>query len=167
MKTQQYPSGYLSLLNAKSNGYTPPDVVDSIRPTLDITQFLKASIPLTSKANSTPAQSAVGAGTTLTVPNGEAWQVIAAAANASLGTAGNVLKFKLTLNPPDLSLSSCALSTFGPLAVTNAGEIFSCCWSAPDGFIVGPGTQFQMQLMLALANTVTASVVVLYRPLLV
>lgn len=165
MKLQQYPFGYLSLLNAKSGGYTPPDISDEVKPSLDVTQFLKASIALKTTTATTPAQSAVGAGTTVTIPAGEAWQIIGAMAAATLGTAGNSLSYQLSLNPPDLTLGSCCLAYQEPIAVTNAAQTFNLPWSAPDGLILGPGSQFQMQLCLALANSVTAVCRVLYRPL--
>lgn len=167
MKAQAYPYGYLSLLNSKANGYTPAEILDNIAPSLEMSPFLSAAIPLTTKSSATATGLAVGTQATLTVPQNEAWEVIGAMAAASNGTAAQVLQYRLDLAPPDSSLPSVALAIQLPIAITNAGQEFSLPWVAPSGFIIGPGTQFRARLMLAMANNIDLVARAIYRPLVV
>jgi hypothetical protein len=167
MKTQQYPFGYLSLLNQKSGGYTPTEVRDDVAPSLEMSPFLFAAIPLKSASSATATGLAVGTQAILTVPSGEAWEIIAAMAAASNGTAAQVLSYRLDIAPPDSSFPACAIAVQNPIAITNAGQEFSLPWAAPSGVILGPGTQFRARLILAMANNVDLVARALYRPLLI
>jgi len=167
VRVQQYPIGYLSLLNAKSSGITPEISRDDVSPSVELSRFYLASIPLTSKTVTLAGQTAVGSAVALTVPGGEAWNLIALQAGVTAGTAANVLSYSLSIQPVDLTLGSTAIAWQTPIAITNAGQNFNLPWSAPDGMIVGPGTQFFNTLALTLANTATLVIRALYRPLVV
>lgn len=167
MKVQTYPLGYLSLLNAKSTGLTPDNVRDDVAPSLEVTRFLLASIPLTSRTVTLAGQTAVGSAVALAVPQGEAWNLVALQAGVTAGTAADPLSYSLSIQPQDLTLGSCAVAWQNPINIVNAGQNFNLPWSAPDGMIVGPGTQFLNTLAITMAHTVTLVIRALYRPLLV
>lgn len=164
-RAQQYPFGYLALLDAKVGGLTPNEIVDRLQPQLEMGPYYLAAIALTTLSSATATGSAVGTTATLTVPAGQAWQVIGAMAAASAGTAAAVLSYRLDISPPDSALPAVALAVQAPIAITNAGQEFSLPWTAPAGFVIGPGTQFRARLILAMATTVDLVARCIYRPL--
>lgn len=161
----QYPFGLLGLLDSKDYGNTPRGLfADGVQPTIDLRPFYSASIQLTSTTDSQAAKQAVGDAATVTVPSGEAWELIAAMAVVNTGTAAAVASWQLALQPPSPA-GSVALAVHDPIAITNAAQSLNLPWTAPPGLIVGPGTQFLNQLLLAMATTVTLVCRVVYRPL--
>jgi len=166
-RSGQYPFGYLSLLDAKVGGITPTELIDRIQPVLELSPFFYAAISLTTMTSTPTTGSAVGTQSTLTVPAGQAWEVIGAMASATNGTAAASLSYRLDLAPPDASLPAVALGSQAPVAIVNAAQEFVIPWSAPPGFIIGPGTQFRARLMLGMATNVDINCRCIYRPLLI
>lgn len=166
MNSQQYPFGYLSLLDAKVGGRTPTLIRDDVAPQLAMYPFLLAGIGLTTSSTSNAGVSAVGQAAALTVPANEAWVVAGACADLTALTAAVVASISLSITPPDGTPGN-LMAYLTPLTAIGPTQIIAAPWAPPSNdFIVGPGTIFNAVLNNTLsAGTGTLRVRVLFRRL--
>lgn len=162
---QTYPLGYLALLNAKIAGVTPQDLPSELGPTLDMYEFFAAQLGLTSSSADNLAQTVAGSGATVTVPIGEAWDVLMAQASAANGTAGDAIQMHVRASPANSGLPSVILATAAGTLATAAPGVHALFNPRSGPFIVPPGTRFVAQLGGTAANAVDLTCRVLYRPL--
>lgn len=141
MRVGRYPPGYLELLDAKSNGATPPDVSDFVQPVLDMGRFYDQAVTryivgtTAAGVNACAFWGTVTAATT--VPSGELWRIRQISVQFPVLAALTEYRFKAaaayTLESryvfgPD---SAAGVATDAPLAVWN-----------PDNLYVGGGWTF-------------------------
>jgi len=163
---QQYPFGFLSLLNAKSTGLTPSQLEDRVRPTLEMLGFYLASIPLQTAGDTVTGVSSSASPATVTVPPNQAWEVVAAHSSVSNpSVAVPIATVNLSLIPP--SGSSCSVASYaGSLPTVGTDYQILCSWSPPQPQIFGPGTAFKGSILENIgATTVDVLLRVIYRPL--
>lgn len=163
MRIQQYPFGFLATLNAKSTGETPTETEQRLRLSMEMLPYYLASIPIQSAGSSNAAASVAGNSTNVQIPQGEAWQVIAAKASIVGGTAGQPGSVGFSIGPPDGS-NACVVAYQPPLTIIAATQVIEAPWGAPAPVIFGPGTLFY-GVLEASTTALTLSVRVLYRAL--
>lgn len=155
MQAQRYPFGLLSLLDAKSTGQAPTRIEDKVQPSMDLVTFFLGSITLTNKG-SDQVGVAITANTAyalLTIPAGEAWQIVAATAvvnNASGAVAA--LTGTLNLGAPDGS-GNTPVAAFVAQAMPNASKYLHAIWLPSQPQIYGPGTSLSVVLSETIAVT--------------
>lgn len=69
------PKGFLSLLEAKTQGRTPATVVPQLSPTIDLSQFYLNDVQLQLRGTSDTTVDSIGDYGSVQVPDGEAWLV--------------------------------------------------------------------------------------------
>lgn len=165
---QTWPVGLLSKLNLKAT--SPPRVLsDTVLGTVNLDRNYAARNIITQEFN-VAGVSAVGqaAGATLTVPAGEAWDVIAVGGVLSTPSAiGTVLCGRVALFPP--SGNSVTLARIESYTTTAASDVNENGLMLPQPLIVPPGFSFFTALMRPTggATTCTVTVRVMYVPLVV
>lgn len=77
MRIGRYPSGYLELLDAKSNGTTPPDASEFVQPVIDVTAHYALGVQRVVSGNtgSVGTTGFFSVGGSLQIPTGELWRV--------------------------------------------------------------------------------------------
>lgn len=143
---QQYPLGLLSLLGAKSFGVPPSKMDDSVQATVDVTAFLQSPL-LFSSGGSSLAITTADTGAINTVPDGEAWLMIACHAsltNASAAIAD--LAVKLTLQPAAIGAGPSCTLAFLRGALASADQELTVAALFPQPTLLGPGTVFSGRL---------------------
>lgn len=142
-RPQTRPFGFLSALGIKSTGRNPPEGSDVLSPIYDLSphylsglqagefEFSLAQVP--------------GDSTTMTVPEGEAWHMVAAAATLNMAT-GEAATVNLSVNGNSGFGSTYASGSHTHAAATNGNSTVA-------------SIVFPQPLILLPGNTIRASVV--------
>jgi hypothetical protein len=159
MRIGRYPQGYLELLDAKSNGSTPPDAAEFVQPVVDVTAHYSLGIQR-SALGATGSLSATGlfvVGAALTVPNGEIWRV----RQVNVETVNLAASTAYRLRPAISNTGLTNMSLLGPASSSAiATERIGVGWD-PDDLLLGPGWAFGClveAVTLGTANTATIRV---------
>jgi len=132
-KIQNVPQGLQSLLGTFGPN-TPNDLLGEVRGVVDLTPRYNARFLTTATAGPTGGLAALGAGVTLTVPNGKAWDVVGANFTCVMAAAA--------LNPNlELNINGCAVAfllSLGDVVRANPYEV-TVSYVPPEGLVLSPG----------------------------
>lgn len=131
-RIQTVPGGLLSLLAINDN-QGPIDLSDTVVPIIDITPRYNARLLSTQTEGPTAGLVALGATVTLTVPNGENWDIVGANFTAALLAGG--------LRPAlELNINGCAVAFVGNDDVVRANPYEETVSYVPQGgLVLSPG----------------------------
>lgn len=159
------PQGLLGLLDTKTLGKNPDDLLSTVQPTIDLKALFLANSGLTGTA---VIEAGIVAGdignvvATVTVPAGELWWVQSVASDVVVGPGGAGAEYGIS--PVIVTATGFGFHVLqGPRLDTTlaATERRVTTWTPPgDGVLAGPGTVFgtvPLELFVA-ASPVTTSV---------
>lgn len=138
------PRGLQSLLDSKSLGVNPTELLQTISPVVDLAPFWYADKPLLG-ASGTAVGGAVGTLATTTVPAGELWGVVNVSGQAVAAAAADVLRFYIRIRggfASGIAATLAATTSFGPVAGANESENLG--WTTAVPLLLGPGTSFDV-----------------------
>lgn len=161
---QTYPLGFLSLLTAKVTGDTPRDLGGEVTPSLEMFEFFAAQLGLTSSSADSLAQTVAGSGATVTIPQGECWEIIAIQASAANGAAALDVQMHARVSPVNSALPSVILATARATLSANVNGVHAI-FAPSRPLIFPPGTRVIAQLGGTVGTAVDLTCRVLYRPL--
>lgn len=141
MRIGRYPSGYLELLDAKSNGTTPPDASEFVQPVIDVTAHYALGVQRVATANtgSVATTGFFAAGGSLLIPSGEIWRVRQVHASGAALAAGTTYRIRAGVTNTGL-LGSFLLGPDSTSAV--ATDRPAAVWEPTFELLLGPGWSF-------------------------
>ncbi len=141
MRIGRYPSGYLELLDAKSNGTTPPDASEYVQPVIDISAHYALGVQRVATVN-TGAVGTTGffsAGGALLIPSGELWNVRQVHVTGAALAAATVYRIR----PGVANTGVIGQFLLGPdSAEAIATERPAASWEPEFELLLGPGWNF-------------------------
>jgi len=156
--------GLLGLLDAKTGGQTPQELIEALHTTVDAWPLYYAEMR-THISGTTPGPLGVGysgftVGDSMTVPNDEIWRVFhyAVQVNTVLGAGQNVLVVPSALLAVDSGtpLRSVTLTSNRFLA-TITGQLATSCADVPFTLLPGDSLTVLLEIVTGLATTVNGA----------
>ena len=139
------PRGLQSLLDSKSLGVNPTELMQTVSPTVDLAYFWYADKPLLGAFASTVG-GAIGTSASVTIPNGELWAVVNVAGECLSAAAADNPRFSLRVRGGFASAIANTLAESSPYITPAAGanETFRVGWTSVNPWLLGPGTNFDV-----------------------
>lgn len=139
---QGLPTGLLDLLGIKSTGRNPRLLLDEVRPVVDIFSLYSGNRlePIATSA----ALAAVGDGATITVPAGEAWDLIGYEGGFFV-TAGSIIAGSEVSVGVTVQGSFIRMGTHASAADCGAGEGSHFAQMVPRRMLMPPGSNLRVR----------------------
>lgn len=157
------PLGILSWLGLRNDGAQPKELLEQVQPVSDMTAFYAAYDQATF-IQTDAATAAVGTGSIVTVPAGEAWDVLAVGGLWSGFTAASVFRACIEIGyGPNLVPVYTMENNFTISAA--ATDVFRLPYSPPQRLILTAGARMATTLLQTMAAVATPQLRVLYVPM--
>lgn len=140
------PRGLQSLLDSKSLGVNPTELLQTVSPTVDLSAWWYADKPLNGTSSAIVA-GAIGTQATVTVPSGELWGVQNVTGEYLSAAAGNYPTFRIRYRGGFASNIANTLAQFHMIKLgggDQANELYACAHTFPVPTLFGPGTNFDI-----------------------
>lgn len=162
-RIQRVPLGILSWLGLRNDGDQPRDFSGTVVPTTDMTAFY-AALDQTQTIQTDAPTLAVGTGSIVTVPAGEAWLILAIGGLWSGFTAGSVFRACIELGQ---GANLVPVYTMDAAFTISAGatDVFRLPFVPPQPLILPGGGRIATTLLSTMANNATPQLRVLYVPM--